>query len=107
MSFLGSSFHRDFFVVGNKILGLCGRILFIHCGVFTYFYLLYFLVQANPGIQFVMWTRDKHLLEPYETEGFAGKLLNRSTLMILVLITSSLNLINVLIYLFFKLFSSQ
>ncbi|ODM99651.1 Protein turtle [Orchesella cincta] len=28
-------------------------------------------IQANPGIQFVMWTRDKHLLEPYETEGFA------------------------------------
>ncbi|XP_035703262.1 protein turtle isoform X2 [Folsomia candida] len=28
-------------------------------------------IQANPPIQFVMWTRDKHLLEPYETDGFA------------------------------------
>lgn len=22
-----------------------------------------------------MWTRDKHLLEPYETDGFAGQIL--------------------------------
>jgi len=28
-------------------------------------------IQANPPIQFVMWTKDKHFLEPYETEGFA------------------------------------
>ena len=28
-------------------------------------------ITANPPIQFVMWTRDKHLLEPYETDGFA------------------------------------
>ncbi len=37
-------------------------------------------IMANPPIQFVMWTRDKHLLEPYETEGFA--VMNNGSLLI-------------------------
>ena len=36
--------------------------------------------MANPPIQFVMWTRDKHLLEPYEEEGFA--VMNNGSLLI-------------------------
>ncbi|CAG7728054.1 unnamed protein product, partial [Allacma fusca] len=37
-------------------------------------------IMANPPIQFVMWTRDKHLLEPYEEEGFA--VMNNGSLLI-------------------------
>lgn len=47
------------------------HILMLWSWAYIHIFNLFATVQANPGIQFVMWTRDKHLLEPYETEGFA------------------------------------